>query len=544
MLKQTLLGDSLPANRLLLLGLALGWSADLLFYGKAVGISLLLFVLLFLAAFGYASRLAGVAPRWRHLWLLLPLLFFAGMASIRANPYLTAFNVLATLVCLTYLLFFYAAGHPGSLTTVGALLLPARVGGNSLLQATPLVRRSAAASDIPGQTRRHLAPIVRGLLLSLPVLAVFTLLLSSADAVFAQYVTAVLNLQIVPEVIELGWRLLLIGAMAWLLAGGMVWAWGRAAAEEDQGMVEKTLERIPRMVVWGFTETAILLGLVNLLFSLFVAVQFTYLFGGIRNVSITGYSYAEYARRGFFELVAVAALSLTLVLGLNWLTRRESKRQLKLFNALSTLMTAMVLVMLVSAWRRMNLYEAAYGYTQLRLMVYLFMGWLGALLVWFLWTLWRRPEWFALGLLAAAVGFLGTLNVINPDAFIVRQNVARYLETGDLDVVYLNTLSDDAVPALLPALAAVQGDEELLPNPACGRAVEMPDGGAVKCEMTRAELLTEGLADRLAALSEDTGWRRWQSLNLSRYRAFYLLQGDAWSGVIFHAETRRARRKT
>ncbi len=537
MTELTVTANSRQTNRVLALALALGWSADLLFYGKAVGISLLLFVLLFLAVFGYASRAAAVAPRRQNLWLLPPLLFFAGMASIRANPALTTFNVLAVLVLLSYLLFFYAGGHPAALTTMGALLLPARVGGSSLLRTVPLVTQSAAVSDIPHRTRRHLAPILRGLLLSLPVLAIFTLLLSSADAIFAQYVEAVWNLQIMPQVVELIWRMLLIGLLTWLLGGGIVFALERAGAKEDHGLVEKILDRIPRAVAWGFTETAILLGLVNLLFSLFVMVQFTYLFGGVRNINITDYSYAEYARRGFFELVTVAVLSLTLILGLNWLTRRESKRQLKLFNALSTLMVVMVLVMLASAWRRMNLYEAAYGYTQLRLAVYLFMGWLGALLVWFLLTLWRRPEWFALGLLAAAVGFLGTLNVINPDAFIARQNVARYLATGDLDVLYLNTLSHDAVPALLPALAAVQGDEELLPNPACGRNPEMPDPGEIKCEMTRAEFLTQGLADRLSALSEDTSWRRWQSWNLSRYRAFYLLQGDARLGAIFHAET-------
>lgn len=525
MLKETVLGDSLTANRLLALGLALGWSADLLFYGKAVGISLLLFVLLVLAALGYASRAAAITPRWAHLWLLLPLLFFAGMTSLRANPSLTALNVLATLVLLTYLLFFYAAGRLSSLTTMGAVLLPARVGGNSLLRAAPLVNQSATASDIPRRARSALAPAARGLLLSLPVLIVFTALLVSADAIFAQYVEAVTHLQFLPEVVELIWRVLWIGALAWLLSGGIVLALERAGAEEDHGFVEKTLERIPRAVGWGFTETAIVLWLVNLLFALFVAVQFTYLFGGGRDLEAAGYTYAEYARRGFFELVTVAVLSLTLILGLNWLTRRESKRQLKLFNLLSTLMVIMVLVMLASAWRRMNLYEAAYGYTQLRLTVYIFMLWLAALLLWFLWTLWRRPEWFALGLLAAAVGFLGTLNLINPDAFIARQNVSRYLETGNLDVIYLNTLSNDATPALLAALAAVQGDSELLPNPACGRYYEMPEAGAIPCEMTRAEFLEQELDRRRAALTDDTGWRRWQSWNLANYRAFYLLAG-------------------
>ena len=81
-----------------------------------------------------------------------------------------------------------------------------------------------------------------------------------------------------------------------------------------------------------------------------------------------------------------------LILGLNWLTRRESKRQIRFFNILSSVLILFVLVLLLSAFRRMMLYEAAFGYTELRLIVYVFMGWLGLLLLWFLATLWRRCQ--------------------------------------------------------------------------------------------------------------------------------------------------------
>ena len=105
-------------------------------------------------------------------------------------------------------------------------------------------------------------------------------------------------------------------------------------------------------------------------------------------------TYAEYARRGFFELVAVAILSLGLILGIEAGTWRESKKQFKLFNLLSSLMIVLVVTVLLSASQRMRLYVTTFGHTELRLYVYVFMIWLGLFLIWFLFGLWRRPDRF------------------------------------------------------------------------------------------------------------------------------------------------------
>ncbi len=87
-------------SRILLVALALGWSVDLLFYDKALGVSFPLFVLLVLIALFGLSRLEGVPPARRNLWLLAPLLFFAGMVFVRANAFLTVLNVGASLALL------------------------------------------------------------------------------------------------------------------------------------------------------------------------------------------------------------------------------------------------------------------------------------------------------------------------------------------------------------------------------------------------------------------------------------------------------------
>ncbi|MCB9420375.1 MAG: DUF4173 domain-containing protein [Ardenticatenaceae bacterium] len=512
-------------KRILLAGLALGWSVDLLFYGKQVGVSLLIFVLLLLAALWQIGRGEGVTAVRRNLWLIIPLLFFAGMAMIRANQFLTVMNVLTVLAILSYLAFFYAAGRVSGLGMAGALFLPVRVSGNSMAAAAPILSESMDVKMLGGYGRRSLFPLIRGALLALPVLVVFTLLLASADLIFADYVDRMLSLDFLPNIFEMVWRVILIGLSAWLLMGGLAYAIRRRDDENDIGLFETGLAGLVRTLPIGFVETMVVLGLVDLLFAAFTAVQFTYLFGGRDHIALEGITYAEYARSGFFELVWVAVLSLSLSLSLNWIARRESKRQIKWFNLLVSLLVGFVGVMLVSAVLRMRLYESTFGYTELRLMVYVFMGWLWLLLCWFVLTLWFGPHKFTIGFILAAIGFLATLNLINPDAFIARQNLARYLAANDLDAAYLTSLSDDAVPQLARALTLVKDDAQLVPLPVCVGVWRDYEWVTPQedCEGTPYEILWDELNGRYQSMTENTNWRRWQSFHLAHWQAFAIL---------------------
>jgi hypothetical protein len=112
------------------------------------------------------------------------------------------------------------------------------------------------------------------------------------------------------------------------------------------------------------------------------------------------------------------------------------------------------LVVVASALHRMSLYQDAYGFTRLRLLVDVFEGWLGLLVVAVLVAGGAlQARWLPrFALISGAVALLG-LAAINPDAWIARHNLDRYADTGKVDWSYLRTLSDDAVPVLaeLPA---------------------------------------------------------------------------------------------
>jgi hypothetical protein len=157
------------------------------------------------------------------------------------------------------------------------------------------------------------------------------------------------------------------------------------------------------------------------------------------------------------------------------------------------------------------------------------MVWLGILLVWFLLTLWRQPEIFPVGFILVCVGFLTTLNLLNPDAFIARQNLVHYQTTGKLDAAYLTTLSDDAVPVLTAVLTEVQADNQEILVPACA----YNDWESYRtttdqvCYGTASDIIETELQNRLQRMEEDTSWQRWQSFHLSRWRAYEVLSANS-----------------
>jgi hypothetical protein len=446
------------ATRILSAALLLGWAVDVLFDGHLLGLSVPLFVGALLVTLAALSWRAGVTPAWRVVALALPLMGFAVMVAVRANGFLTVLNVLAVLALLGLLADRWGGARPSPLGLLAYPVAFLRTLGHATILPAPLL---PAAVDLRA-TRRGwpvLMPVLRGVLLALPVLGVFTLLLASADLVFAHVLAGLFRLDVLLRLPELGWRGVVVLGAAWFIAGGLAYALTRRDPASGPDAVEAELAALPRLVGIGFVEVATLLVLVDTLFLGFGWLQWTYLFGGQANITAAGYTYADYARRGFFELLLVAVLTLGLIVALQTLTRRRTRAQARGFQALSSLLIAGVLVLIAAALQRMLLYEEAYGYTELRLYVHVFLVWLAVVFGWFLLTLWTRPARFAGGCLLAALGVLATLNGINPDATIAQQNLARYAQSGKLDAYYLTHLSVDAVPTLLTALPEVQGQE-------------------------------------------------------------------------------------
>jgi hypothetical protein len=377
-------------------------------------------------------------------WIIPAVLFFAGMVFVRANQFLAFINILT----ITYLLSLIArlAHNPGKqlreFEVSDYISMPPKA-ANSFITAFNGFFRTVTKRTENTRTASYV-PIIRGVLYALPILVVFLLLLSSADLVFNKYATSIFHPNISPEFF---WRTVLIVIITSVFIGAFAYIFRTSELKEQQGTAGTRR-------TFGVTESSIILGSVAGLFLIFVAIQSAYLFGGSSHILSTGYTYAQYARKGFFELIAVAAISLLLVGAIKKSTVFRSVQQKLMFKWLSGVLVAEVLIIMVSAHKRLDLYEDAYGFTTLRLLSHLFILWLAYALGQLLYHIIRdkRDSSYAFQVFVSLLCFMALINLVNPDNFIARRNIERYNATGKIDTYYLRDLSEDATPALADLL--------------------------------------------------------------------------------------------
>ena len=412
---------------------------------------------------------AATLMRWERpsspvrvlLLLLLPPIFAFGVAW-RDAPQLLAWNILAVAVTLALPVMCMGGarlslGKPldyaGGLVTTGL---------RTAMGPLRFASREVPWDEVLNRLHRsRAAAVTLGLFLAVPLLVLFGSLLVSADPGFERVVRTVFDL----DFEELLSHFVGIGFVGWISAGylGAVLVRGRELAMPWQHGNRPVL---------GTIELGIPLGGLALMFAVFVVMQAQYVFGGhglIREAA--DLSYAEYARRGFFELVTLAVLVLPVLLASDWVTDPTNASARRIVRLLSGGLLLLVGLIMVSALHRMRLYLDAYGLTQSRLYATAVLLWAGVAIAWFAATVLRgRADRFAFGAIVGALGVLGMSNVINLDAVVVRTNVARAQEGAELDAGYLASLSADAVPSLtlvlpdLPAEAACVVLQALSPD--------------------------------------------------------------------------------
>ena len=451
---------------LLVAGVVLGVVGDALLRAPGpVGLNLSLWIAsVAVAALALHRRAALALDRERVAWLVIGVVFAAGLAWRDAPPL-----KLFALGCAT-LSFALAAHRPaaswvrraGVLRYAGALALGALHAWTAATLAIVDATLSTPRVETGRTARwRRAAAVARGLVIATPLVAVFGALFMSADAVFADLVLNVVRIDVEPIVSHL----LLFSVSAWLATGYLR---GFLTGTElpplrvlwrDSALVALT----PKRPTLGITEVATALAALDLLFLVFVIVQFRYLFGGDALVQVTpDLTYAEYARRGFFELVVAVFLVVPVLLAADWLLERRSRRDDLVFRSLAGVQIGLVLAIMASAFQRLRLYHASYGLTESRFYAMVLLIWIGAMLFWLAATVLRgRRDSFAIGTLASGLATVALLFVINPDAIIARANVARMASADApvrFDVAYATSLSADAVPVLIEALPALPRD--------------------------------------------------------------------------------------
>ena len=281
------------------------------------------------------------------------------------------------------------------------------------------------------------AGVIWGVLAAIPVLFVLVPLLMSADAAFEGLMSQV-TIRF-PENSELVSSLILglgIFILAYAQAVSLRANPGRAPAQARQGKVSPA-------AVNGF------LGVCSLVYVLYLLSQGAYFFSAFRGILPRGFTSADYARRGFFEMAWVVALNLVMVGIVTALVRREPSKKVPLATRLLCLFFCLFsLVLIATAFSKMALYMGRFGLTRLRVLTSLFMLWLA------LWVLAAaiclfHPRFPHMKVAVIAALVLASLACWwDLDGAVAQYNVRAY-ETGKLQTVDLDTLaylSDSAIP--------------------------------------------------------------------------------------------------
>lgn len=290
--------------------------------------------------------------------------------------------------------------------------------------------------------------IILGIFISLPFVVFLLIMLSSADLVFSvkventlEWFSKMLDLELIFKII--------FGMIAGLYLFGLIYIVFAEKKSDSQNAIF-TLEIRPKNV--DTIVINILLSSILLVYTLFIFIQFKYLFAG--SVLPGNLNYAEYARRGFFELIFLSFLNIGLILLTVYLYKEKIYVQRNKWSNLTKIfmmyLCAVTFVMLISSFYRIYLYDQEYGFTRLRVLVYGFLIFesIGLIITA---AFIMRPEFNIMAVyMVIGLCYYLCLNVVQIDNIIAKHNVDMYLakETDSLDIDYLMSLSVDAAPQI------------------------------------------------------------------------------------------------
>lgn len=446
-------------GRTALVALALGLAIDLLALRRPVGFGASLAMLIGVGVVMVADERSGARPG-EFRWLMPVAVMNAVLVGWRASVAVAALNVLVYLIVMTVAVRLFEDVPLRTWTFGDYLWRGTSTVTGAVGESTRFLRHDVGRSAL-GRFK-SLGPVLIGLLVAIPIAVVFLGLFASADAVFAEYVERVLSVDV--EVARIISRLFTTSLLALAVLG--VWRAVRSGFRPELTLPD-------RMPVSPVSATTTLV-VTAALFAAFLVVQVTYLFGGRNVLDIVDITYAEYARRGFFEMVIAAFLVVVLV-GIADAVASPAGRS-RVLDLVSGALVLLTFGVVASAVVRMQLYTEAFGLTEQRVYASAFMVWTAIVLAWLPLTVLRGDRArFAFGMFISGLVVIVGLSLANPDGIIGSVNAGRAVSAGTtvaFDTEYVAGLSSDVVPALVSAVGRLDEPCQVVADLRAGRAAE------------------------------------------------------------------------
>jgi len=479
--------------KLILVALLFGGAIDLLFYGKGIGVSYPIAVMLFYSMFIYVLK-DEIEFKFNFAWFLtIPIVGLSLTYFIYYNTFFRAVNFITIpilIVMQTMLLTKSNTCRFGSFGFIADMMstLIEKILYNLGTVSKAILKISRGKKE---ETKsKNFKKVLIGIIMAFPLVIIVVALLAQADELFRNKLIELLEIFKYLNLKMVAIHLVIIIGIMYYVASYII--------SLMQAKEENEIRDIKKSETKGFFDPVIaitMLTSVNAVYLLFVYVQLPYLFRNLQNIANESFTYSEYARKGFFELVTVTVINLLIILINIKIVKKGSKGQNAFMKISNTIIVICTSVMLVSAHYKMSMYEKIYGYTFLRVISHLFMGYLIVMLIAALVKVWREKfDVEKAGVVISLVAYL-LFNYISIDNVVLEKNIARYEQTGKVDVSYILDLSHSTLPKTVKFIE----ENETLKN--------------------------EGIVNKIASKREKVNKEyKWQEFNISTYRAREVLK--------------------
>lgn len=420
---------------LLFLGLAIGILFDILFYKETSGISYPIFIVSLLLVFFISMQISKVPVNNRAWILAVPILALSATSGIYSNIVLRNLNFLLVpilMIALSALAANINKAHWSDFRFIADMVKRVFTPFGSIHK--PFTTFFGMISLDTGDKRKTVASkILIGVIISVPLLAIIIWLLSSADIVFKNLFT------------DIPFRTMIKHIFIVLPISIYIFSFIFSIFRAKESNEKKMYSKIGWKLFIDPTVLLTILSLLNIVYIIFAVIQFAYLFGGDTFMLPSSFSYAEYARRGFFELLVVTVINFAILFFSITFVKKESRKANTVIKSFLSALVVFTFILLISAFYRMVLYEMAYGYTYFRIFVQAFMILLFLLFIINLAYIWYSKIPIISAYILCSLILFVILNFANVDVIIAKNNINRYFNTGEIDVYYLEGLSYDAI---------------------------------------------------------------------------------------------------
>ncbi len=398
-------------------------------YRNGSGITFPFFVAGSLLFFGFSLSKLGITLKKGSCFYIAAMMLLGVSTFCTDDGFLIFFNKLGIFLLLMSLLLkqFYNTSGWTTGKYLASICTLVFTGMREL--GRPVSDGSAWQQEKGKKTDKRIWYFAAGLLVGIPMLLVVLLLLASADVLFRQMAEGLLGSIRLGGIFNIFFRITVLFFCSYALIACLC----------RRRLREEVPDRRKGEPVTAITVT----GLLTFLYLVFSGIQIGGLFLGRMQLP-EGYTYAMYAREGFFQLLAVSMLNLVIVQ-----VCLAYFRENRVLKGILTVMSLCTFVMIASSGYRMILYIRCYSLTYLRILVLWGLVLLALLFAGVVAGIFRkRFPLFRYQCAVVAVLYIA-LSFAHPDYWIAKVNVADF-HSGETDYGYLGTLSADAAPVLIP----------------------------------------------------------------------------------------------